>query len=198
MFSIVVRKPIALCAVWLTALVGCSAEKLNELADKAKQTVSEQTGKVTQAVKEQAGTATDKAKEQLALAGNCEVQLDVPVVTTACYAKFVPIGGGRPNVAQFRSYRDPSQESFPSVMLQAQVQAGGWSELIGQSIRAEMFVQNATGSAIWSCPSGTQVEIKVVAVNEQMVTAEVVSGNLREAASGVDRAVTAKFNAVLE
>ena len=118
-----IRSPICLTPILLLpfVVVGCSSEKLNELANKAKQTVSEQADKITDTVKEKTGAATDAAKEQMALAGSCELSLDAPLNTSACYVSFLPQGSGRPSVLQLRSYRDAGQESFPSVLFQAQV-----------------------------------------------------------------------------
>lgn len=179
---------------------GCSSEKLNELANKAKQTVSEQADKITDSVKEKTGMATDAAKEQLALAGSCELTLDAPLSTSACYVTFLPQGSDRPSVLQLRSYREPAQESFPSVFFQAQVKAGGISELQGQTVPGELFVQKAQDGPIWSCKTGTHVDLKVVSTSAdgKQMNAEFVGGAVSSSQSGADQPVTGKVNGVLQ
>lgn len=186
-----------LLLLWPMVAAGCSKEKLTALADQAKKTVAEQTEKVADSVKEQAGLATDAAKEQLALAGSCAVTLDAPMSTTACYVSFVLQGSERPAALQLRSYRNPDQESFPSVMVQAPVKAGGLSELVGQTVSAQLFVQQQQDSPIWSCPTGKHLDLKIVSWDEKLLQAEIVGGSVRNSLSGADLSVTGKFTAVL-
>jgi hypothetical protein len=190
--------PRRLCVALLMPLLvlssACSKEKLSELADKAKQTVTEQADKVAQ----KAGAATDSAIADLGLAGKCELVIDEPVTTSACYVTFIAQAPGRSNVLQLRSYRDPSQESFPSVMFQAQVAAGGLSELVGQAIPGQLFLQKVENGPVWSCNTGTKVELKVVAVDEKLLTAELASGAVRSSQSGMDQPVSGTISAVLQ
>jgi hypothetical protein len=150
----------------------------------------------TDKVKQQVGVASDSAKEQLALAGSCEVALDAPVAATACYFNFLPQGSGRPNVLQLRSYRDIGQESFPSIMLQSQVKASGLSELVGQTVSAQLFVQKAQDAPVWFCPPGAHVDLKIVSVDDKQLNAEIVGGSVRNSQSGGDQSVTGKFTGV--
>jgi hypothetical protein len=167
----------------------CSKEKLNEMADKAKQAVTEGADKV----KEQAGLVTDSAKEQLALSGSCELMLDASITTNACYFQWLPQGSGRPNVLQVRSYKDPAQESFPSVMLHSQVPANGLSELVGQTIPAQLFVQAAQDQPIWSCPEGSPIEVKIAALNDTQLNLEITGGSVRNSQTGGMQTVTGKL-----
>jgi hypothetical protein len=173
---------------------GCSKEKFNELADKAKAAVTEQAEKV----KEQAGVAKDAAKETLALAGNFELDLDAPMTTSACYVEFIQQGSGRPNVLRMRSYRDAAKESFPSVMFHAPITAGGVSELVGQTIPGQLFVQKEANAPTWSCASGTNVEVKIVSVADKVLSAEIVGGAVVSSQSGADQPVTGKITGVIQ
>jgi len=181
---------VMLFAVFLAA---CSKEKLNELVDKAKETVSDG----TQAAKDTAAAVTDTAKESLALAGTATVNLDIPINTTACYVNWISPGAGRPSVVQIRSYKDAAQESFPSLLLHAQTTAGGISELVGQTIAGQLFVQKAEDAPVWFCPTGAKVDLKVVSVAEQLVTVEIVGGSMRNSQTGADQSVTGKLTGVL-
>jgi hypothetical protein len=184
--------PIAL-VVALLPLAGCNREKLGELADKAKQAVTES----AEQVKEKAGVVTDATKEQMALAGSCEVMLDAPIASSACYVTFLQQASGRPNVLQVRSYRNANQESFPSLMLQSQVNANGISELVGQTIPGQLFVQPAQDAPVWFCPPGGHVDLKIVAVDDKQLNAEIIGGSLRNSRTGGDQPVSGKLTGVL-
>lgn len=183
---------VGLGTIALLFLCACSKEKLGELADKAKQAVAEGADKA----REQAEAVTHTAKEQLALAGSCELSLDSPLTISACYFAFIPQGSGRPSVLQIRSYRDAAQDSFPSVLMQSQVKAGGLSELVGQTVSGQLFVQRGEGSPVWFCPPGAQIELKVVSLDDKLLNIEIVSGSLRNSQTGSNQTVTGKFSGV--
>lgn len=166
-----------LCAGSVLVLLlsaACSKEKLNELVDKTKEQVSAGAAKV----KESVSSATDTAKEQLALSGSARVQLDSELTTSGCYAEFLTLGGGRPNVLQIRSYKTPDQESFPSLYFRATTTAAGGSELVGQTLSGELFLQKESGGSVWTSPGGGHVDVKILAVDQQKIDAEIVGGSL--------------------
>jgi hypothetical protein len=178
----------------LLLLAACSKEKLGELADKAKQAVAEG----ADAAREKAAAVTDTAKEQLALAGSCELALDSPLTISACYFSLIPQGSERPAVLQLRSYRDagPGQESQPSFLLQSQVKAASVSELVGQTVSGQLFVQRASDAPVWFCAPGDQVDLKVISVDGQQMTLEIAGGSLRNSQTSTNQTVTGKIVAV--
>lgn len=176
---------------------GCNRADVSDLVDKVKQTASEGTEKVRETVSEQVGDAAGDVQEQLQLAGSIELQLDQPLQTGACYARFVRQGSGRPNVLQMQSYRSADKESFPSVLLHAQVSAASAEELVGQVASARLFVQPQQNGPLWYSAIGAPVEVKIVSIEEQMLTAEIVGGTLASTASG-EVGVTGTFEAVLQ
>lgn len=187
---------LGVCAL-LAALpfsAACSKEKLEELADKAKQAVAEG----ADVAREKAAAVTDTAKEQLALAGSCELTLDSPLTISACYFSLIPQGAERPAVLQLRSYRDasPGQESHPSFLLQSQVKAAGVSELVGQSVSGQLFVQTAANAPVWFCAPGDKVDLKVISVDDKQINLEIVGGSLRNSQTGSNQSVTGKIVAI--
>lgn len=90
-----------LAAVGL-ALSGC--EKVKELTG---------TDRPTQAGQ----NAVQSVRQAAGVAGSIERLLDAPLTASGCYVALLATGGGRPNLLQITSYRDPSGESFPSVFL---------------------------------------------------------------------------------
>lgn len=192
------RHSFLLLACALVSLGACSKTEVSDLVGKVKQTASEGSDKVKQAVSEQIGDAADNVQEQLNLAGSIELTLDTPVATQACYAQFIRQGSGRPNVLQLQSYRSAENESFPSVFLQAQVQADSANELVGQIVSARLFVQPQTDGPLWYSAIGNPVELKVVSVEESLLTAELAGGSLRSTAGGADVAASGTFSGVFD
>ena len=174
---------------------GCNKGDVTDLVDKVKQTASESTEKVKEAVSEQVGNATGEMQEQLQLAGSIELQLDQMLSTQACYVQFLQQGSGRPNVLQLQSYRSAEDESFPSVFLRAQVSATSAQELVGQVAAARLFVQPQQDGPTWYSAVGSPVEVQVVSIDDQMLTAELVGGTLENTAHA-ETGVTGTFQAV--
>lgn len=188
------RFPPVSCMLLILAagLSACSKEKFNELIDKTKQHVSTGADKVKQSVT----AATDTAKEQLNLAGQAQFNLDSPIVIAGCYASFLHPGEDRPSVLQIRSYRDPAQESFPSMLLRAQVPAKSASELVGQVVTAQLFLQKDSNSPVWYCSPGTHVELKIISADAQTLAAEIIGGTVRHTHKDDNENVTGTLSAV--
>jgi hypothetical protein len=169
---------------------------MSELVDKVKKTASDGTERVQQAVSDTVSDTSGDIQETLKLAGRMELQLDAPVSTDACYARFITQPNGRPSAFQLRSYRSADKETFPSVFLQAQVQAKTPGELIGQVVSARLFVQSEQSGAVFYAPHAAPVELKIVSIKEGMVDAELVGGSL-VSTSGGEVNVTGSFQGVI-
>ncbi len=176
---------------------GCNKADVSGLVDKVKQTASEGTEKVRDAVSEQVDDATGAMQEQLQLAGSIELQLDETLTTQACYAQFLRQGSGRSNVLQLQSYRSADDESFPSVFLRAQVSATSAQELVGQVTAARLFVQPQQDGPTWYSAVGSPVEVKIVSIDDQMLSAELIGGTLENTAHA-QTGVTGTFQAVFQ
>lgn len=185
----------ASCA--LVMVGGCNKGNVTDLVDKVKQTASESTEKVKETVTEQVGNAAGEMQEQLQLAGSIELQLDQPLKTQACYVQFVQQGSGRPNVLQLQSYRSAEDESFPSVLLHAQVSAASAQELVGQIASARLFVQPDRSGPTWYSVVGSPVEVEIVSIDEQTLTAKLVGGSLQNTVDA-ETSVTGTFQGVFQ
>lgn len=190
-------RPTALVIIAIIA-AGCSKDDLTGALDKAKNAVTDNAAKAKDAVQAKMETATEQVQEQLNLAGSIELTAGEAVKTDACYVSLIPQGVGRPTVLQLKSYRDADRESFPSVFLQAHVQANSITELIGEPLAARLFVQREAQGPILFSDIATPVELKISAVEDQLLSAAVVSGSLRDTSSGADVPVTGSISGVLE
>lgn len=154
----------------LLPLTGCGSD----VVEQAKKAASD----VTQSVTKSVGDAATSAQENLQLAGSSELTLDGPVKTAACYAVLTSGRDGQPGVLAIRSYKETEQESFPSLLVQADVTAEKLADLSGKSLTAQMFVKTAADRPTWCTALEQPIEIKVVTVTPGELKAEIVSGEL--------------------
>jgi hypothetical protein len=177
---------------------GCSKEDLTGALDKAKNAVSENAAKAKDAVQSKMGATADQVQQQLNLAGSIELTVGDAVKTDACYVSLLPQGAGRPTVLQLQSYRDAEHESFPSVFLQAHVQANSMAELIGEPIAARLFVQREAQGPVLFSDIATPIELKITSVEERVISAELSGAKLRDTSTGAELPVTGKLTGVFE
>jgi hypothetical protein len=101
-------------------------------------------------------------------------------------------------VLQLQSYSDADRETFPSVFLQAHVQANSIAELIGEPLAARLFVQREAQGPVLFSDVSTPIELKITAVQDQLVSAELTGAALRNTTTGAETPVTGKLTGVLE
>ncbi|HRX79053.1 MAG TPA: hypothetical protein P5307_08320 [Pirellulaceae bacterium] len=178
--------------------VGCSKEDLTGALDKAKNAVSENATKAKDAVQAKMESTTEQVQEQLNLAGSIELTAGDVVKTDACYVSLIPQGAGRPTVLQLQSYRDAERESFPSVFLQAHVQANSITELVGEPLAARLFVQRVAEGPILFSDVDAPVELKITAIENNLVSAQLTGSKLRDTTTGAEIPVTGSISGVLE
>ena len=198
------------CAGWLALalLVGgaaCSKEKLNEMVEKSKEQINkgveqaqQQADQVKQKISEGASKASDTAQQQLQLAGDMQLTLDEPLKASACYVIFIPANAGRPSVLKVKSYRDAKTETFPSVLIQATVEAASLTELRGQTVAAQMYVQTEANGPIWFADGGRPVQLKIATVEDKVVSAQIAGGTLVNATDGKQLPAAAQLNGVID
>lgn len=176
-----------LCAL----LVGCGT--------KVAETVQQTAAQVQQSVTNTVDSAQTEVKEQLQLVGSSELTIEAaaPVKTPSCYATFTPATNERPSILSLQSYRAADKEAFPSFYLQASVTQATLSELVGQTVPAVMYVKTAADAPTWHTATEQPVQLKVVAVEDKLVTAEVVGGTLARTDGQETKTASGKFVGVL-
>jgi hypothetical protein len=183
-------KRIAFLAAAATTLAlgfGIGCDKVPSLED-ARNAVTggvEQAGKVVE-------NTTEVVKQATGGAGAIELQLDVPVTTSGCYAALYTFSDGRPSVVQITSYNDPAAESFPSVMLRAETSAKSPGELNGQKLSANAFVQQNPDGPVWSADA-KPLELTISAADDTRITAE-FSGTLEKLGATETKTTSGKLN----
>jgi hypothetical protein len=195
----VVAALLSACAL----LAGCGKTDLNELVDQAKKKAAEGSEMVKQSVVETVDTTVDRAaerlgqgKEVLNLAGDMQLTAGDPVTTQACYLRLIDIGDGRPHVLQLASYRQPGQETFPSVFAQAPVAVNSLEGLAGQTIAAKWFLQReSSGPVLFT--EGAPIELRVRDVSGQTATIEIIGGQLHNSQTGEAVPLSGMLHAVM-
>ncbi len=188
----------AMLVLALATAFGCSKEDLTGALDKAKNAVVENAEKAKDVVQEKMETTTEQVQEQLNLAGSFELTAGEPLKTDACYVRLVQQSNGRPTVLQLASYRDVEREAFPSVFLQAQVEAASLSDLVGKTISGRLFIQREANGPVLFSEDGSPVELSITSVDEQLMSAELTNAKLRETTSAIEIPVTGTLQGVVE
>ena len=171
-------------------LVGC--DNLGDLQiRKAADERAAQVGK-------QVSDVVEKVQKVVKPTGSLELSLDGPVKTGACYATLILSHSTRPAVLQLTSYENESGETFPSVMIRAEVVAAAPADLRGQSVVAQLFAQTTKDGPIRHTERGGGVELKIVEVNSDTITGEIVMGSVANTETGQSIDITGKFTAMLQ
>ena len=183
----------ALLACMLTT-ASCSKKEFDELVSKAKNDLD----KVKKSADEEISKAIGTASEELGMSGKASIQLDQPIITSACYVSLIKQSPDRPNVLKMQSYTSPETESFPSIFMQAQVGNSSLQELVDTEVLAQLFVQAEQNGEVWYTDPAELVRVKISALQEDMLTADVVSGKLYSTKTGNSIESTGKIEAVVQ
>lgn len=184
-----IRLSLIVSAFALTTLmfVGCDTKKVQEAVtstvDAAKTSVSQ---------------TVEAAKQEINLSGSMEISTAPPIQAKACYAKLIVIGGGYPTTLQLASYKTPELERFPSMFIVAPVKVESLSQLVGQSVKADLYAQTAEGEAVWQTPDGSPATLTISAVDENSLTAHCNSVTLIKQGTDEQTTVNGKFVALFE
>lgn len=181
------RTRLRILAVAVAVLAGCSKEEMSEVFNKGAETVGQAVSKTTELV-----------KEQTQLAGQFELALDGPVKAGRCYATLVSFASGRPSVLTMSSSKAEEDETFPSVLLRAEVSAGTLAELSGQKVAAQLYVQTEADGPVWHSPEGQPVEVSITAAADGSVEGEVLGGTLVRTDTGQGTEVKGTFSGVAQ
>ncbi len=173
------------------------ASSVKDAASEGMQSVKDKAQQVGQDVADKARGMTDKAAETLEMAGTMQLKIDQPLQVSACYASFSRVQAAGVGVLQLQSYRDAPQEAFPSVFVRASCSSATLADLAGQTLAAQMFVQAQENGPVWSA-TDQPVQLKITAVEEKQLKAEIVSGSLAHSGTGATQAVSGTFEGVLQ
>ncbi len=167
------------------AIAGC-----NKPVEEA---INNTVGQATQVVQQ----TVENVKQEAHLVGSIDLATNPPIAAKACYAKLIVIGDGRPNVFRLASYKSVDLEQFPSIMLQAQVNAQSLSALQGQTVQADVFAQPQDNGPVWHSPDSSPASITISAMDDKSLTCT-LSGPIVNSDTGEESNVSGKFVAMLE
>ena len=145
-----------------------------------------------------AGTPAQAASQPAAPANHFQLSFQEQVKTERCFVRFLQPGSGRPNVVQISSYLDAIDETYPSVFLQAEVQAKTPHELAGVTTTAQLFVRMGPNGPTYFAPRSQPVELRIDLLRGPQIEGEIVQGHLigaddDDAAATESTPLTGKF-----
>jgi len=79
-----------------------------------------------------------------------------------CYCRHLDIEG-RPSVLQVSSYVTAEEETFPSLLLRAEIAAGSLEQVVGSPLPVQLFLQPKQGGNVWRAdrnkPAALTIEV---------------------------------------
>lgn len=178
-------RPVIYIALSAMAIAGCNKP--------VEETINNTVGQATQVVQQ----TVENVKQEANLVGSMELATNPPIAAKACYAKLFVIDDGRPNVFRLASYKSDELERFPSIMLQAQVNAESLSGLQGQTVKADVFARTQDNGLIWHSPAGSPASITISAIDDKSLTCT-LSGPIVNSDTEEESNISGKFIAMLE
>lgn len=154
-------------------IVGCSREKLEQLAADAQKATQQAVTNVAPRVEKIISNQPD---------GEATLQFQGDVRCDSVYGQLLILGGGRPNILRIRSYQTPEQERFPAFLFQAAVGAQSLEELTNSTVQGQMFLQTSAAASPCSTLANNPLSLRLEAVENGEVPAEIVGGELQDVA----------------
>ncbi|MCA9269380.1 MAG: hypothetical protein KDA41_12955 [Planctomycetales bacterium] len=183
------KQRMAAAAIFLGAslLGGCSKKQVQEAVQTG---VDQATHVVEQSV--------ETVKQETNQVGSMELTTLPPVAAKACYAKLIVVGDGRPNVFQLASYKEADLERYPSMFLQAQVDATELAQLVGKTVEGKFYAQLAADGDVLETPEGSLASVRIATVDETSITCECTGVELVNCTTGERKTVGGKFVGLLQ
>ncbi|ADB16349.1 hypothetical protein Psta_1674 [Pirellula staleyi DSM 6068] len=117
------------------------------------------------------GVARDAAQLATGARGSIDLTLDPPLKLDVCRALRTPSAAGRSGTLQLTSQLDPKEkETFPAVMVWADLGESSLEALVGKTVPATLFIQREETSGTWHSPLASPVMLQVAAVDSLTVT----------------------------
>jgi hypothetical protein len=183
-------RPRATFCLIFAMIVGCSSETLDDLKKKV--------GEGVDKVKNVGQEATDQVADQV-VGANSYLQLEMgeALDAKACFISLTQLPGSRPAVLQFTSYSDAERESFPSVLIWAEVSSNQPDSLAGQRVKAQIYVQAKADGPVSQSAPGQPIEVSITKAGAQEFAGEIASGKIISSDGGASIDVRGKFGGAL-
>lgn len=183
---------LSLLSVVCFVTTGCSKEQAAQLAenvrksagdavDQATSTVQDTVKKASDAAADAGGKILDAAPGVAAMVESGSADLSIGSDSHAfagSYCRVVNVSPNHGSVFQVRSYASLDDERFPSYFFQANTQQKQLSELVGEELAGQLFVQLEEGGPVWH--NGSEpVVAKFDAIEGSTLVGKFSSGKLQ-------------------
>jgi hypothetical protein len=183
------RPRATLCLIF-ALIVGCSSETIDDLKKKV--------GEGVDKVKNVGQEATEKVADQVAGANSyLQLEMGEALDAKACFVSLTQLPGSRPAVLQLTSYSDAEHESFPSILIWAEVASHQPDSLAGQKVKAQIYIQAKADGPVWQSVPGEPIEVSITKASAQEFAGEIASGKIISSDGGGGIDVRGKFAGAL-
>lgn len=128
-------------------------------------------------------------------AAGFQLQVDQPVAASTCFVSLAQVSD-RFHYLRLSTNRGESAETFPSVLMFAQIAAGERSALDGQQVLAYVYFQRSPNDPVWQTTPGQLVTLRITKSDGDSISGDVVSGSLVNLATGDQKALAGRFSGV--
>ena len=122
------------------------------------------------------------------------------VSSATCSVKLIPPIAGRPAVLKITSYEDPSAESFPSILIQANA-AGSTSvnDIIDQPLQAQIKVATSDVDPVWFTPDDQPANITIRSADDSgRVIGVIINGIVANSGNADELKIKGDFDGTLQ
>ncbi|MGE0605792.1 MAG: hypothetical protein AB7O62_01610 [Pirellulales bacterium] len=130
--------------------------------------------------------------------GKCELTVSAAISTSSCYVKTMTFSAGRPAIVQFTSYKDPNSESFPSIMVRAELPAGATSLASGQTLSGQVFIQEKADGPVWHSQSDSPVVVSVTLADGKIVDATISADGITNSETSAATPISGSLHAIVQ
>lgn len=166
-----------LAIIGLFALVGCSKDEMKKMATSVQQTTQDLAAQSQEYIQ----GAVETVEQQLPATGTVTLRLDPELQIDVANVELIKIGDGRPNVIQIASYDTASSPNkFPCLLLHGQTSVQDVTQLVGETVPCDLYVQQSSGGEILMTAAGTSLQITFRQLDQKKGTlkASIGSGRL--------------------
>lgn len=132
---------------------------------------------------------------RVASAAGFQLQVDQPVAASTCFVSLAKVSD-RYNYLRLSTNQGEAAETFPSVLMFAQIAAGERTALDGQQVLAYVYFQRSPADPVWQTTPGQLVTLRITKSDGDSISGDVVSGSLVNLATGDQKALAGRFSGV--
>ncbi len=155
---------------------GCSKDEIKQMATN----IQERSQDLAVSAQEYTQAAVQVVEEQLPSTGSVSLRSSPPVEIDSATVEVIVIGDGRPNIVQIKTYDDENgPSSYPSLLVHGPTSVEDVSQLAGQAVSCDLYIQATGAGPITMTPPGDAVQVTFGVLDKESNTLKASIGSTR-------------------